>query len=854
VQLVPGERVAQYEILRPLGAGGMGEVYCARDARLEREVALKILPLERGSEPEAIRRFEQEARAASALKHPNIVTIYEIDQSERFAWIAMELVEGVDLRTLVVCDPPALNTTLRIATSIVEGLAAAHDRGIVHRDLKPENVMITPEGFVKLLDFGLAKWSRVLTPDDVTLPHTSPGTIFGTVAYMSPEQATGREMDARSDQFSFGVMLYEMLTRVRPFDRPTKTETLAAILRDQALPPSSVREEVPVDIDRIVSRCLSKDPRDRYASTHDLARDLRELRDGLTQSSAGRRAVSASVRMPRRRGTLAILGLVLLLALIGGAVVWQRRENVRRITSVAVVPLRDLSGTAEGRVLADGISEMVATRLAQVRDLRVASPFDGAPIAESDETGAIGARTGVDAVVRGTVERGGGDVRVTLSLLDARTGRTLASSTASRPAADLLALQDLIADDLLRALGRTAPSSPTVAQATLGSEDQRRFTEAVGLLEHVRDERSVDRAIAQLETVLRNARESGAVNALLARALLYKSSLARRPAFVEQAMVYATRAVTLSPNDPESHVILGELQNATGRHADAMGSFQRALAMHPNEGEALVGLAQSYDKQGRAADAEAMYRKALALRPDSAGTLTRFGAFCMRQGRHADAVAYFRKAAQLEPGVAHAHVNLGAALLAQRRTEEALAAFRKSLALHPTAAGYSNVGTLLFTLGRYDEARKAYEQATQLAPSDFVMWQNLGDACRWAPDARDSATVAYQRAIDAARDALEVNPNDAYARSVLALSLSRVADDAGAQTEIRRALELDPTNPTVLYKAALIALARDQHDSAISWIERAVANGYARADLANDPELAPLRDSPAFRSVARSGS
>jgi Flp pilus assembly protein TadD/TolB-like protein len=855
VQLVPGDRVAQYEILRPLGVGGMGEVYCARDTKLGREVALKLLPSDLASNSEALRRFEQEARAASALNHPNIVTIYEISQSEKIAWIAMELVDGEDLRTLSTREPLSLKNALRIATKIADGLAAAHERGIVHRDLKPDNIMVSAEGFVKILDFGLAKQFRALASDDTTMPHTSPGTIFGTVGYMSPEQATGREMDARADQFSFGVMLYELLTRIRPFEKPSKTESLAAILRDDPPPPSAVNEAIPRDLDRIVSRCLAKNPRERYASTRDLARDLREVRDGLTQSSVERRAITARMStLPRNRSIYWAVAALAVLVIAGGYVMWKRRDAARSIASIAVVPFRDLGATPEGRVFADGISEMIATRLAEVRELRVATPFDGAPIAEGDDVRTIAKHTGVDAVVRGTVQRGGGDVRVTVSLVDARDGRTLAASTATRPATDLFALQDSVADDLLRALGRSAPQRPQVAQAALAPDDQRRFTEAVGLLQRVRDEESVDRAIASLESILRNARESGSVNALLARALLYKSSLARRPALVEQATVYATRGVALGGSDPAAHTTLGELQNASGRPADAVGSFHRALALRPNDLAALVGLGQAYEKQGRAADAEAMYRQVLSLRPDSPGTLMRYGSFCHRQGRYPEAVTHFRRATELDPTFTHAFVNLGAALLALGKYEEALPVFQKSLALRPTAAGYSNVGTLQFTLGRYDDARQSYEKATQLAPADFAMWANLGDACRWLPGQDARATEAYKRAVSVARDALEVNPNDAYARSVLALSLARTGSGDDAQSEIRRALEIDPTNSAVLYKAALIALLRGHDDNAISWIERAVANGYPAKDLEHDPELKTLHDLPSFRNAVQSKS
>ena len=856
MQLSPGDRIGNYEILRPLGAGGMGEVYCARDAKLGREVALKILPAELSASPEALRRFETEARAASALNHPNIVTIYEINQSEDFAWIAMELVDGEDLRTILGREPITLKNALRIATKIADGLAAAHDRGIVHRDLKPDNVMVTAEGFVKILDFGLAKQMRTLASDDTTMPHTSPGTIFGTVGYMSPEQATGREMGPRSDQFSFGVMLYEMITRARPFERESRTETLAAILRDDPPPPSAVNEAISRDLDRIVSRCLAKRPRDRYGSTRDLARDLREVRDSFTQSTVERRPFSAPYRAAKKIRPLhwMVAAIVVLAAGLAGYVMWARRDAAHQITAVAVQPFRDLGATSEGRVFADGISEMVATRLAQARELRVATPFDGAPIREDDAVAAIGKRTGANAVVRGTVQRDGGNVRVTVTLVDARNGRTLAASTATRPATDLFALQDVVAEDLLRALGREAPARAPLAAAVLGADDQRRFTEAVGLLQRVRDERSVDRAITSLESILRNSRESGPVNALLARALLYKSNLARRPALIEQATVYASRGVALSGNDPETHITLGQLQNASGRHADAVKSFERALALRPQNTDAFIGLADAYDKQGRGAEAEQMYQKVLAVRPDETGALSRYGSFCYRQGRYEDAVRNFRKTVELVPDLAQAHSNLGGALQQLGRYDAALLAYQKSLSISPNAPGFSNMGALQFSLGRYEDARQSFLRATQLAPDDFLIWANLGDACRWVPGAREHANSAYARAIAGARSDLETNPNNAHTRSVLAACLAKSGNPDEGAREIRRALEIDPTRASALYNAALVALLRGRSDSALSWLERAVANGYSVEELQRDPELKALRPLPSFGKAVQSQS
>jgi tetratricopeptide (TPR) repeat protein len=841
----------------------MGEVYRARDTKLGRVIALKILPPELAANAEALRRFEQEARAASALNHPNIVTIYDICVEGDMAWIAMELIDGADLRTLAVKDPLTLRNVLRIAVKLADGLAAAHDRGIVHRDLKPDNVMLTTDGFVKILDFGLAKQLRIITSDDTTIPHTSPGAVFGTVGYMSPEQTKGKEMDSRSDQFSFGVMLYEMLTRVQPFDRESKAETMAAIIRDEVEPPSTINEAVTYDLDRIVSRCLAKNPRDRYASTRDLARDLREIRDGLTQSSTRHIARASTtgriwkqLRRSKRNTRIAIASMLLLAMLGAGAFWWSRGRAMtgQRVASLAVVPFRDLSATTEGRILADGISELIASRLAEVRDLRVSSPFDGARVSDLDDVRVIASKRGVNAVVRGSVQRVGDEVRVAYELVDSASGRTLAAETATHAANDLFALEDAVAENLVRALGRPSVARPQpTAAASLGPNEQRQFVESLGLLQHVRDERSVDRATTTLQAVLKNARDSGAVNALLARALLYKASLSRRPALLEEAMLYATRGVALSGDDPETHITLGRLRNATRAYDEAATSFQRALALRTDHPDAIVGLAEAYDGQGRGADAEKLYRKALALRPDAPAMHSRLGAFCYAQGRFEEAAVAFRKATELAPDFAKAHANLGAALQALGRNDDALAAYRKSLAIEPNPSGWSNIGTLQFNLGQYAQAQDSFERAVTLAPWDYLMWANLGDACR-ASGATECADRAWTRTIAAARDVVASRPNDAMARAILASSLAKSGKLDEAQTEIRRALEKNPTNANVLYQASVIAALRGSSDSAVSWLERAIAAGYPAGDAARDPLLASLRELPAFRNAVKSSA
>jgi Tol biopolymer transport system component len=286
-------------VLGPLGAGGMGEVYRSRDERLSRNVALKVLPGEISADRSRLERFEKEARAASSLNHPNIVTIYDIGSSESVAYIAMELVEGRTLRELLASGPIALRRLLSLSAQIADGLAKAHAAGIVHRDLKPENLMVTKDGFVKILDFGLAKlvpsgFESSEGSDLATVTRgTEPGTVLGTVGYMSPEQASGRPVDFRSDQFSLGAILYEMASGKRAFDRETAIQTLSAVIQDEPEPVSAAAPKTPANLVWIIERCLAKDPDDRYASTKDLARDLAALRDhasGISVSAVGQPA------------------------------------------------------------------------------------------------------------------------------------------------------------------------------------------------------------------------------------------------------------------------------------------------------------------------------------------------------------------------------------------------------------------------------------------------------------------------------------------------------------------------------------------------------------------------------------
>ncbi len=303
--LSSGTQFGRYDILCPLGAGGMGEVYRARDNRLGRDLAIKILSRKLSASKQDFERFEREARSASALNHPNIVTIFELGQVDSTYYIAMELVEGELLRDMLAAGSIPLQQAIPIAAQIADGLAKAHEAGVVHRDLKPENLMVSRDGFVKILDFGLAKLAgpdtkQPLDAGTVDTSSTLPGTVMGTVEYMSPEQANGLPLDFRSDQFSFGLVLYEMVTGKRTFRRHSNAETLAAILRDDPEPVASLNSQAPAPLCWIIERCLAKNPKDRYSSTRDLTRELASLRERLSEAPS-RHSLTRTCNLPAQR-------------------------------------------------------------------------------------------------------------------------------------------------------------------------------------------------------------------------------------------------------------------------------------------------------------------------------------------------------------------------------------------------------------------------------------------------------------------------------------------------------------------------------------------------------------------------
>jgi tetratricopeptide (TPR) repeat protein/predicted Ser/Thr protein kinase len=848
------ESLGHYVVLGPIGSGGMGEVYVARDPRLGRKVAIKLLPVRMSAERDTLTRFTQEARSASALNHPNIVTIHEVGTSDSTPFIVMEYIEGQDLRTLINGGPLPVSKVLDIGAQIADGLAAAHERGIVHRDLKPENIMLTRDGFVKILDFGLAKMVAP-TPEDndntlqLEMPGTNPGTILGTVGYMSPEQATGRRLDFRSDQFAFGAILYELVTGDAAFEGETAIDTLSAILHHTPQPITRSTARAPIQLSDMIRRLLAKAADDRYSSTRDLAREIRMVRDRVVAEESGFHK-SQPVPMPRKSIAAAIAAAVIAVAVALAVILARDRPPVPNAQQtaaavpaakkyLAVMRFKDLTGDATGQLVVDGFAETLTARLAHYPAVQVMRPSASEP--ETSDATKAARDLGANLVLTGSMMRDGDRIRVTYTVVDPGTKREWRDLVEGN-VTNLFGVQDDVADSVARNLdlGQSA-----VRVALDPAVSQRRYLEALGHLRRYDNEESLDNAIE----ILNELGASPSVQAALARAYLGKFQITHKPELAAAAGRAVDRALEGDPQSSDVNITLGELQRQTGRYPEAVAAYLRVLSQQPNNADAVLGLAEAHKAAGDVRSAEASYKHAIALQPNFWSGYNMLGAFYYRQGRYADAVPQFQKVIQLVPDNQRGYNNLAAMYQRMGRYEDAVRVFTQSVERSPSGQGYSNLGTCYYFLGRFPEAAAALESAVELAPHHFLYWRNLGDAYRWIDRQEQKARRAFERSIESSEDAIRVNPSDAFAHSSMASALAKLGRHREARASMIRALEIDPRNASHVYEAAVIANISGAEDDAVSRLEQAVRLGYNPVDIARDPEFANLKKKGSLSAI-----
>jgi eukaryotic-like serine/threonine-protein kinase len=665
LSLDPGARLGPYEVLDRLGSGGMGEIYRASDSRLGREVALKVLPQEVTTDPLVAARFAQEARSASALNHPNIVTIYDIGKEGEVNFIAMELVDGRTLRELLRDGPLAQSRAVQLAVQLADGLTAAHERGVIHRDIKPENLMVTPEWQLKILDFGLAKALGPISADPTTLrvsdSPTSPGSVLGTVGYMSPEQVRGRLADARSDLFALGCVLYEMLVGRRAFKAASPVETMAAILnREPDLSPSG--RELPPELTRLIQRCLEKDPHARPRSARAVAEELRAV--SSSPGSAPRTTTAESSRASEIRRTPRPTGM---------------------LDSIAVIPFAN-AGAEEGtEYLSDGVTEQLINSLSRIPTLRVIPRSTMFRYKAPDvDPLAVGRGLGARLVLTGRVLQRGESLNVQAELVDVGEEAQVWGEQYVRHVDDLFTVQTQIASqiaDKLRVTLTGEQRDELQRQQTEDGEAYRLYLKG-RYFWNKRTAEGLQKAVGLLRAAIERDPLYALAWAGLADAYNNLGSYCVVPpaeAF-PKAKAAATRALELDATRAEPHIAMAfALQYFDWDWAAAEREYGIGISLGERYATAHHWFGWYLICQGRFEEAERSMRKALSLDPLSLPITTNIG-FCHHFARQPQAaIEQFRRALEMGPEFAEAHRGLGEATEQLGDLEAAVDHYRRAL-------------------------------------------------------------------------------------------------------------------------------------------------------------------------------
>jgi eukaryotic-like serine/threonine-protein kinase len=843
-----GQVLGHYRIVELLGSGGMGVVFRAHDEQLYRDVAVKILPRLGLLSDAARRQFRHEALSLARISDPNVAMAFDFGRDAGFDYLVTEYVPGITLNAKIGGRALPEVEVVELGKQLASGLDTAHKQGVIHRDLKPGNLCVTPDGRLKILDFGLAFLLQVERDVTATLPLTESYDNAGTLPYMSPEQIKGEKPDARADIWSAGAVLYEMATGKTPFGELTGGSLIASILNVVPPPPHSMNPKISQGLERVIQKALQKDPAQRYQSAGDLRDDLYRLSTGVLPVYA----------KPSSRHWLWWCAAAIAMVVIGAGIWWTHRSGktvAMEQQVMAVLPFESVANDAPTNALGVGLSETVTAKLVQASDnghLQLVSTRD--LVAQGVKTADAARREfGTDLVLEGSLQQSGDQIRITCSLVDSRTHLQLAARTVTGASGDIFRLQDTLVEQVVAMLPVAVGKEKRIAMETRPGTSPAAYDlylRGRGYLEDYKTPDNIERAIEQFGRAV--AADPNYAPAHAAIGLAYTAGFRyqnRSKDWIEKAQSECERALSITPQLAEGHTCLGNVYFSQGHYEDAVQELQRSLDLDHNSDETLRLLAEADQKLGNASAAEEAYRKAIALRPNYWGVYSAFGTFYYRQARYSDAAEMFRKTIQLAPLNYLGYSNLGAMNLLQGQYQVAVDEFKKSIDLRPSFDAYGNLGAAYFYLRRYQESAESLQEAIKIDDKDWQNWGNLGDTLYQIPSRRADALGAYRKAIELTRARLEVNARDATVLAFAADYLAMLDQETQARQDMARALAIAPKDADVLFRAAILSNHFGEKESTLNFLRRAVDAGCSKTQIRDTPDFDRLQSQPDFRRI-----
>jgi len=867
VAVLSGTVAGRFVISKLLGAGGMGQVYQAQDTKLKRVVAIKRMAPRLQQNEQDRRRFLREAQQASALNHPNIASVYDVIEEQGEIFLIMEYVEGTPLRSeLQVQKDRSLDEFFKVAAQGLEGLNAAHEKGILHGDIKPENIMLTPEGRVKVLDFGVARRFSLgdanFSDATLTAATLSPA-MSGTPAYMAPEVLMQKPYDGRADLFSMGLVCYEMLGGQQPFETDSIAGTLASVLHKDPAPIDQINHKVSPSVSAVVQTMLAKDPVQRYSTARDVLVDLRRVQQGEDPVFA--HGAASSKKEKRRlfpRIAVALAGA----AILAGAGVFlprmlrngSREANSaatagEKSTTLAVLPFSAIEGNPKLTALGQGVAESVSAKLSRLTVDRALEIVPAHNLAERKVSSLADARAqfGANLGLVVSLEESGQLLRVNYSILNTRSGAAVGGDSITVPTGDAFGVEDDVAQGTVKALQlklRPEEQAALNIHGTDKAEAYKYYLQARGyLLDYTKSE-NVENAIVMVGEALKIDPNFGRAKAALGEAYWRRYWLTKQQQWTNLAKTQCDSAVKLGNAGAAGHICLGVVNDGTGQYAEAAAEFQRGIELEPTDEDAYIGLALAYEHEGAINEAEKAYQSAITARPNSSVAYNSLGTFYIRRNENDKALLMFQKVIALAPEGYGAYVNLGATYTNMGRYADAVEPLKKSITIRPFYAAYVNLGTAYFGLNQFAQAASAYEKAVNLSPQQYVTWGNLGDARKYLGE-KSQALVAYHRAVELADEELKVNPRDPDVLSSLASYYSEMGDRKHALLYLQQSLQHGNNDKDILLDAATVYDNLGETGLAVEWLGKTVQAGYPASRIKGLPEFRNLESNPGYREL-----